>query len=119
MSGRTARGACLLRSRHAPRAVAAALFPIAQRLDDFEHFFVGDEAAAVGQLEVIDRLGEFAGGRRQLLVAVGELASLAGGAAETSWLRRSMKGTAINSGEVLIGWLLDIAGKAWRQPVKV
>src|SRR5208282_386211 len=83
-----------LRARHAPRDVIPpakrgeylaslaereeylTLLVIPQRLDNLQHLLVGDEAAAVTELVLVDRQGQFADTRGEVFVAVAELAPL-------------------------------------------
>ena len=50
--------------------------------NDRQHFFVGDEAAAVRELVGVDRRGQFLRGGRKFVVAVAELPSLTRGGPE-------------------------------------
>lgn len=52
---------------------------VAERLDDGEHFFIRDEAAAVMQLVLVDRAGQFLCLRREIIMAVGKLTSFDAG----------------------------------------
>src|SRR6185295_6941758 len=71
------------RPRDAARGRAARrdLLVVAQRLDDVEHLFVGDEAAAVRELVAVDGRGQIAGIVRQVFVRVRKLPALAVGPA--------------------------------------
>ena len=91
------RSACgALGSKRRP-ADQPSFLRVAQRLDHRQHLFVGDEAPAVTQLVAVDGLGQLAGRRRQLVVAVGELPALAGRDVDDRFgLRRSRN---VGSGE--------------------
>ena len=52
---------------------SSGLFVIAERFDHTEHFFVGNESAAMDQLVRVNRLGQFIGVWRKFIVTVREL----------------------------------------------
>jgi hypothetical protein len=55
------------------------LFVIAEQLHDVQHLFESNETPTVLQLVVVDRFGQLAGVRREVVVRVGELPAFAAG----------------------------------------